>query len=149
VAARKLIYFYKRIAKLGPAYLNCNERQSSCTRPAKKPRRGCPDCEYTIQRRYFLDELAKELALVTQSRESARKWPPEHLLRLVGEAAAADRAQPRGHGRRWNVVLATLVAVYRDEQGKAKAIDAYNLKQQVETARRGEKGRRDEEDWGD
>lgn len=97
-----------------------------------------------------MDELNRELAQVTKSRASKRKWPADHLLRLVTEAAAADMNHPKGQGRNWNVVLATLVSVWRDESSKARAIDAHALRQRAEAMRRDRDGRRgpvDDEEW--
>ena len=73
VTARKTISFQKRIAELGPAYLNCNERQTACSRRNANQREGCPTCEFTIQYQQFQKELEKELIAAGSSMEKVLK----------------------------------------------------------------------------
>lgn len=128
--ARKLIYFQKRAAKLGPSYFSCNERQTSCTRRTAKPRLGCPDCEFTIQRKIFVSELERELNTMPKgTRAGQKKWPSKYLIGVVSEIASLSYST-KGIGRNWTVVTELLVSVYRDEVAKMKAIESANLAQQ-------------------
>ena len=147
MAARKLIYFQKRAAKLGPSYLSCNERQSACTRSKAKPRLGCPDCEFTIQYKTFIKELESELAKIPKStRRGHRKWPAKYLLSTASEIAYLANSV-KGIGRKWSVVTALLVSIYRDEMSKMKAIENYKLAQAADSASIGADDDKDEGDF--
>ena len=126
VAVKKFLYFQKRLAKLGPAYFDCNERQSSCTRRSAQPRQGCPNCEFTVQTKIFhaeLDQLLKNVKGGT--RKGERRWPRDVLLKLCVEAGSfANRESPDPN---WPVTTALMVSIYRDESAKIKAIDNFNL----------------------
>lgn len=115
--------------------MNCNSRQSSCTRKKAKPRQGCPDCEFTIHYKQFRKALDKELSQVKSTREQARKWSGEYLLKIVGEIAHLASLY-KNTGPNWTVVTAVLVAVYRDEIAKMKSIDNWKLIQEAEEARK-------------
>ena len=123
---RKFLYFQKRLSKLGPGFFSCNERQSSCTRTSAKPRRGCPDCEFTIQTKIFHKELDEELKKLKGTREGQRKWNRKVLLDTVLEimslAGTSKVTKPE-----WPVNVANMVSIYREESGKMKAIDNFNM----------------------
>lgn len=122
------MYFQSRIAKLGPAYMNCDETQSSCVRRKADPRRGCPNCEFTIQYGFFKKELEEELRKLPRStREGADKWPTEYLLKVLSDVATLSGSVKKGRkGKNWSVVTSTLVSVYRDEVTKKQVIDNFN-----------------------
>ena len=125
VCARKLIYFQKRIAKLGPMYLSCNEKQTGCTRTKADPRKGCTDCEFTIQYKIFIKELEEELKHVKNgTRKGARKWPSKYLLDQLVEVATISYSTKR-KSPKWTVIVNMLISVYRDEIAKMRAIDNY------------------------
>lgn len=131
VCARKFVYFQHRVAKLGPAYLNCNERQSSCTRKKADPRRGCLTCEFTIQHKLFLEETAKELKhLRRTTRAGSRKWPLKKIMESVNEVASL--ASRKGTNPRWTVAVGLFISVYRDEQSKKRSIDHHQLQAEAE-----------------
>lgn len=126
VACRKYIYFNKRMSKKGPAYMNCNERQSSCTRRKAEPRKGCPTCEFTIQHTMFRKELDAELkALKRGTRKGARRWPSQLLLDTLVEVASLSHTTKKMNPK-WTVATSTLVSIYRNEVAMAQAIDAFN-----------------------
>lgn len=129
VTARKFTYFQKRLSKLGPSYYNCNELQSSCTRKAAQSRRGCPNCEYTIQYKGFIKELEQELRAIPKgTRKGARKWPSSYLLKLVVEAGSIANSI-KGTDPKWPVTTSMMVSLYRGEVQKMQAIDSFNLTQ--------------------
>lgn len=136
VAARKFVYFQYRASKLGPAYQSCNERQTSCTRKRAEPRRGCPNCEWTIQYQTFLKELDAELSLVKGgSRKGALRWPRKMLLKTVYDVASLAASRDKGFGPKWTVVTSLLVSIYRDEVAKKRSIDQFNATQAADAAR--------------
>lgn len=126
-AVRKFLYYQKRISKLGPGYFNCNERQSSCTRRSAQPRKGCPTCEYTIQTKIFHKELDDELRKVKGgTRQVARKWPREQLLKLAVEAGSLASIR-KTNDPEWPILLSLMVSIYRDEAAKLRAIETFNI----------------------
>lgn len=142
IACRKFVYFQGRTAKLGPQYLDCNERQTSCTRRKAQPRKGCPDCEYTIQYKFFLAELEKELkTLPSGTRKGERIWPTKKLLEQVSETASIS-ASRKQRDPKWPVIVDIMVLIYRDEEAKKKTINAYQAEQAVPTNARESKERR-------
>jgi hypothetical protein len=116
------------MAKKGPQYLNCNERQTSCTRRQAQPRKGCPTCEFTIQFKIFTTELEKELKKLPKgTRKGARRWPISMLLETVSEIATlSHRYKDKPFPNNWAVPVTMLIGVYRDEAGKKSAIDSFN-----------------------
>lgn len=125
VAVRKAIYFQDRIAKKGPKYANCNERQTSCTNRKAQPRLGCPTCEYTVQYKIFREELDKELeSLKHGTRTGARRWPSKLLLELVVETGTLANSI-EGYDPNWTVVVTNLVSIYRSEGSKKRTIESY------------------------
>lgn len=141
VVARKVIYFQERVSKLGPAYLDCNERQSSCTRRKADPRKGCPTCEFTIQHKIFVEETEKELRVLKgTTREGARKWPLKRLLEIVYEVAHMSNRYKDTNDPKWPVALSNMISVYRNEYSKLKAIRDFALSQQIDATRN--KGKR-------
>lgn len=127
VVARKCIYFQKRVAKLGPGYFDCNEKQNSCTRRRDaKPEQGCPNCEYTIQYKIFIRELDNEIRRLKRTTWAGNhKWPNPKLIRLVSEIASISGSTKTRDGN-WTVVIDTLVSVYRDESAKISYVDTFN-----------------------
>lgn len=125
VACRKVIYFQKRMAKKGPQYLSCNERQTSCTRAKRNPRNGCPDCEYTIQYKIFIKELEAELKRIPKSTyRGYRIWPVQRLLDTVAEVATMAHSR-KGINPKWSMATSIFVSVYRDESAKIQAIESF------------------------
>lgn len=125
VTARKFLYFQKRITKLGPKCYGCNERQTSCTQRGAQPRKGCPDCEFTIQYKIFLKELEDELRKVKGgTRKGMRKWPLKLMLTTVIEVASITSTSKKTNPK-WPVPLANLVSVYRGEDAKKQMIENY------------------------
>jgi hypothetical protein len=125
VAVRKFLSFQKRITKLGPAYYSCNERQTSCTRRSAQPRKGCPNCEFTIQTKIFRTELADELKKVKGTRKGAKRWPSKTLIELVIEVGSLASTR-KDVDPQWPVITARLVGIYRAENAKMKAIEDFN-----------------------
>jgi hypothetical protein len=125
------------MAKQGPQYLNCNERQSNCNRKQAQPRKGCPNCEFTIQYKIFIKELEKELKqLKTGTRKGAKRWPLQMLLEAVAEIATLSHRHKDHIPGHLSVPVVTLIGVYRDEDGKKKAIDSFNsLPPETQTAK--------------
>jgi hypothetical protein len=125
VAARKVIAFRAAIAKLGPAYQDCNEWQSSCTRRKAQPTKGCPDCEYTIRHAKFLEELDEQLKNIKHgTRKGGQKWPRKLLLKQLTEVATFANSQ-EGIDPTWAVTSTHLISIYRGEEAKKRAIDTY------------------------
>lgn len=109
------------MARKGPDYYDCNERQSTCTRAKAKPRTGCPDCEFTVQYKMFLKELERDLRKVRgTTRIGARRWPSKMLIETVAEIASIALGTTGKRGD-WTVVNSTLVSIYRDEANKEKS----------------------------
>lgn len=126
VTVRKFLYFQKRIAKLGPNYYSCNERQTSCVRRSAQPRTGCPNCEFTIQTKIFQKELDDELHKLKGTRKGAKRWPRKMLLNLVIEVGSLASSR-KDLDPMWPVVTANMVNIYRSESAKIKSIDNFNL----------------------
>lgn len=116
------------MAKKGPQYLTCNERQSNCEDSVSKraqPRKGCPTCEYTIQRKIFLEKLDHDLKYLKRgTRPGARKWPSSYLLKIVSEIGGFANSL-EGIDPTWSVVTTNLVSVYRNEKAIKDAIDTH------------------------
>jgi hypothetical protein len=127
--ARRFIYFQMVMAKKGPQYANCNDRQTSCTRTNAQPRLGCPNCEYTIQRKQILiDEADRELLYLRRgTRTGGQKWPRSYLLKTLIDVASLANSR-EGFDPQWTVVTAVLVGVYRDERDKRQSIERANTK---------------------
>lgn len=143
IVARKFIYFQHRASKLGPSYHGCNERQSACTRRNADPRRGCPNCEWTVQWQTFLKELDAELSKVKGgTREGARRWPRKALLESVYQVIGLANKYKDSEGPNWTVVTSLLVSVFRDERAKKESIDQFNATQAIEQQREQVKGSR-------
>lgn len=115
-------------------YLDCNSKQTSCTRKRSDPRNGCPNCEYTIQYNQFMSNLESELS-VKGNAEQRRKWSIKFLLDLVGKVSHQSTLHTT-YGRDWTVVTTALVNIYRDERDKIKAIESFKLHQEIEAARK-------------
>jgi hypothetical protein len=95
-------------------------------------RRGCPDCEYQIQWAEMVREIEAEIHRTMPDWKDANRWPIRELLNAVNDAAALDaEVNGRGHGRKWSIVHARLVDVYRDEKSKPRRIDLWNLQQEL------------------
>ncbi len=143
IVARRSLYFHKRIAELGPTYAGC---PTNCTRREQDRFAGCPRCEYQIQRKGFERECKAELEKVAMRLDDTERWPLEHLLDALSLVASA--ASTKGIGRKWTVPFAKLVAIYRDEKAKMKAVEDWRLKLKLDgegnQSRR--KGRKHDED---
>ena len=111
----------------------------------KEPRKGCPNCEYTIQYKLYRANLDKELAKVNCTRQEARNWNADYLIELLGEVAY-QAGLYKTTGRKWTVVTAMLVGIYRDEIAKMRAAEQYALVQAAENARRNQPQRPDDDD---
>lgn len=120
------MYFQKRISKLGPSYYSCNDRQIGCTRRQAQPRRGCPNCEYTIQTKIFHKELDDELKKLKGTRKGAKRWPKKVLLDLVIDIGSLASSR-KDIDPMWPLVTANMVSIYRSESAKIKAIDDFNI----------------------
>lgn len=95
-------------------------------------RRGCPDCEYQIQWALMLEELADEIRRTMPKWKDADRWPLTELLNAVNDAAGLDaEVRGRGYGRKWSIVTARLVDVYRDESSKPRRIQLWNMEQEL------------------
>lgn len=128
----KLIAFQKRIANLGPMYMNCNERQTSCTRRNRDERNGCPNCEFTIQHKIFQTELENGLeSLPRMTRAASLEWPKEYLIQVANETASIS-ASTKGIGRQWTIPTSLFVSIYRDEINKVKTVENYRLTSSVD-----------------
>lgn len=100
----------------------------TCTRRNAEPRKGCPNCEYTIQTKLFHEELDKELRTIKGgTRKGAKRWDRTFLLRMVveiGSIASKKTGDPD-----LPILTAMMVSMYRDESAKIQAIDGFNLSQ--------------------
>lgn len=112
--------------------MNCNEKQSNCTRAKAKPRLGCPDCEYTIQYNMFVKELEDELRTMKGgTRKAGQRWPLKYLLQVVHDVSYQS-SLTKTTGRNWTVITTLLVNIYRDERAKIEAVERYNLNQSAQ-----------------
>lgn len=66
--------------------------------------------------------------------DDTERWPLEDLLETLSLVASAA-ASTRGISRRWTVPFARLVAIYRDEKAKMKAVEDWRLKLKLEGER--------------
>lgn len=135
VAVRKSLAFQKRIAKLGPLYLDCNQKQSTCTRSRQNPRMGCPDCEFTIEYNHFIETLktALDYDMPKGTRTGQRVWPPKFVLDIVYEMAFYS-SQNEKTNPKWPVHITMLVGIYKDEVSKMRATESWQLNQQAQAA---------------
>jgi hypothetical protein len=119
--------------KKGPAYSNCNERQSSCTRRDAKPRQGCPNCEFTILYKAFVAKLTDELSRLRKgTRKGARRWPVKDLIKTAVEVASVSGSSEVMLDT-WTVPVSILVSIYRGEDAKIKAAENYVPPSETET----------------
>lgn len=110
---------------MGPDYLSCNEFRTSCTRTGADPFNGCLTCEYTIQRKQFLEDTEKKLENLPRGTwKGQTNWPLDYLLKQVIETSAVSSSR-KGTDPNWTVVVANLVSIYRSEDAKIKAASTY------------------------
>jgi hypothetical protein len=125
IAVRRFVYYSDGIAKLGPQYFGCNERQSTCTRRAAQSRIGCPNCEFTIKTNEFKQRLGQELKYMRRgTRQGIRKWNVKFLINLVVEIGGVAGSF-EGINPEWPVPILRLVSIYRDESKKKRISDTY------------------------
>lgn len=125
IVCREYLIFQKRIYKLGPDYLNCNEYRSGCSRQGADPFNGCLTCEYTIQRANFIKNTEKALEDYPRATwKGQNKWPFDDLLKAVIDTSNVAGSR-KGTDPKWTMVVATLVSIYRSEDAKLRAAETH------------------------
>lgn len=125
--------------RLGPKYGNCGPFPSkdTCTRREADPYNGCPKCEYQIQRKIYVAEVAEQFKRASPGHWADEKWPFELMEEAVNVAASAYYDYPKRPNPKWTVTMAHAVAVYRSELNKLKAADNWRLLQSVKRRENG------------
>lgn len=83
------------------------------------------------------------------TREGNRQWPSKLLLEQVAEIAYISNLHRKKNDPRWTVVVAMMVAIYRGEGAKIKAIEDFNSMPPESQSNNSVIGYRDDEDFGD
>lgn len=110
------------MVKLDPSYDGC---PTSCTRPERDQRRGCPDCEVTRLYEECLEDLRAAMADAAEEKGLPRwyRWPwtLQKILQDVGAVGAMDaRVNGEGYDGGWTVPQRRLVSILREERASLR-----------------------------